>query len=260
MTLVATGLGYRVGGQSLLAEVSLTLQPGRLLAVLGPNGAGKSTLLRLLSGERPVREGSLELEGRPLERWPRDVLAQRRAVVAQQDHLNFAFTAEEVVGLGRLPHPAGGGGARIVEAALQRVDALHLRTRRYPTLSGGERARVQLARALAQIWDAPAEGGRYLLLDEPTASQDLAHQHQCLQVARRMAREGVGVLVVLHDPNLVLDHADDVLVLRGGRTMALGTPREVLSESLLSQTYGIPVQIAEDERTGRRWIQVAIST
>ncbi|HEY0975652.1 MAG TPA: heme ABC transporter ATP-binding protein [Solimonas sp.] len=258
MSLVATELHYRTGDRDLLCSAHIHLQPGQVHALLGPNGAGKSTLLRVLSRELRPQRGSIALDGRALDRWPGEALAQVRAVMSQRDQLLFAFTAGEVVTMGRLPHPGGSAAhhADIVEAALSLCGAAHLRDRHYPTLSGGERARVQLARALAQIWE-PIDGAtRCLLLDEPTASQDLAHQHLCLNVARAFAARGVAVLVVLHDPNLVLMHADKVTVMCCGEVLACGPADEVLTPALLRRTYGIDVRLLRDAETGRHWLQV----
>ena len=262
MSLRATGLKDTAGSRSLVDGVSLDLHAGRVLAVLGPNGAGKSTLLKLLAGERAPRGGTIELEGRSLSAWTGAEMARVRAVVGQRDSLSFSFTAREVVSLGRLPqrHLPAAQHETVIEASLRRVDAHYLADRHYPTLSGGERARVQLARAMAQIWDPVPGHDRYLLLDEPTASQDLAHQHQCLRAVRAFAREGVAVMVVLHDPNLVLDYADDVLVLCCGQRLALGAPSEVLDVPLLQRIYGIPVEVSIDATSGRRWIRVCPET
>ncbi len=259
MSLIATDLHYRADGRSLLTAASIELKPGRLHALLGPNGAGKSTLLKLLARElRPTR-GSIRLDDRQLDHWPGIALARVRAVMSQRDALLFAFTGAEVVALGRLPHPGRSPAAEteIVEGALQLADAHHLRDRYYPTLSGGERARVQLARALAQIWESVPAATRCLLLDEPTANQDLAHQHHCLDVARTFAAQGVAVLAVLHDPNLVLTYADQVTVLCCGETLASGAPEAVLTTELLSRIYGIDVRIMSDAASGQRWIQAA---
>lgn len=262
MSLIATELRYCAGGATLLDKVSLCLKPGRLTAVVGPNGAGKSTLLKLLSGEQLPQSGVLTLADKALHRWPRHELARWRAVVGQRDTLNFAFTAQEVVALGRLPHRSDSPARRrqLARLALTGVNALHLAPRHYPTLSGGERARVQLARAMVQIWEADSSRQRYLLLDEPTASQDLAHQHHCLQTVRNFTREGVGALVVLHDPNLVLDYADEVVVLCRGQVVAQGLPAEVLQADLLERVYGVAVRVLFDADSGRRWIQVQTDT
>ena len=260
--LAAYDLTVRAGHATLLAGVSAAVVPGQVLAVVGPNGAGKSTLLRALAGDRTPDDGEVRLGGRPLAAWRPLELARRRAVVLQHAALDFAFTAMEVVLLGRAPHAGRVSRSRdlaIAAAALTAADAAPLRARAYTTLSGGERQRVHFARALAQIWDAGAgrarcaergEGGaaaaeaRYLLLDEPTAALDLAHQHRTLQRLRDWSRRGVGVLVVLHDLNLAAAYADRVLVLSRGRAVALGAPAEALRADLIAQVFGVEVLLA----------------
>jgi iron complex transport system ATP-binding protein len=243
--LRASGVSFRAGDADLLRDASLTLTPGRVHALLGPNGAGKSTLLKILAGDLDANSGSVELDGRPLGDWTVLERARHRAVLPQHDALRFGFTAEEVVALGRLPCPPGtpARDAEIVGVALAAAGVRHLSRRIYPTLSGGERARVQFARVMAQLWESVAGHGRYLLLDEPTASLDLAHQHDCLRAARTFAASGAGVLVVLHDPNLALAYSDDATVLRDGRVLASGATPATLIGEILSSAYGIPVMI-----------------
>jgi iron complex transport system ATP-binding protein len=245
MSFSAAAVSYRVNGQVLVANASLRLEPGRIHALLGPNGAGKTTLLKLLSGDFRPSGGRLDLNGRPLESWtPRD-RARQRAVLPQSESLRFGFTAEQVVELGRLPCPRHRPELerKIVHEALAAAGVAHLAARKYPTLSGGERARVQFARVMAQIWEPVELGERYLLLDEPTASLDLAHQHECLNMARCFAASGVGVLAILHDPNLALRYADDVTLLKNGKVLASGTAREAITADHLQTLYGIPVQL-----------------
>ena len=258
MTLAAHQLTYRTGRTRLLQDVSLQLEPGRLHAVLGPNGAGKSTLLKLLAGDLKPHTGGITLNGRDLQSWSMLERARQRAVLPQSEGLRFAFSVEQVVALGRLPclrhnpdHEAG-----IVRAALSAADAGHLAQRAYPSLSGGERARVQLARVLAQIWEPALPGGRYLLLDEPTASQDLAHQHACLKLVRKFSTQGVGVLTILHDPNLALRYADDVTLLCCGEVLAQGTPAQVLTPDHLRRAYGIDVEVLQAQHNAQPYINV----
>ena len=243
MTLRALDVSYRAGAADLLRGVSLTIAPGRVHALLGPTGAGKSTLLKILAGDVSPKTGSVELDGRPLGEWSAVERARRRAVLPQHDSLRFGFTAEEVVALGRLPCPPTSREGEIVRDALAAAGVAHLRDRIYPTLSGGERARVQFARVMAQLCEASSDHGRYLLLDEPTANLDLAHQHDCLRAARRFAASGAGVLVVLHDPNLALAYSDDATVLREGRVLASGVTTATLTGEILSSAYGISVAI-----------------
>ena len=156
--LSAAGLTVRRGGRALLEDASLSLAPGRVTAVIGPNGAGKSTLLRAITGDLRPDAGSVSFRGRPLADWPVAELARHRAVLPQESDLSFPFRVEEVVRLGRIPHPGGGDSAHdkiVALDCLRQVDLSALADRVYPTLSGGEKQRVHLARALAQLRPAP---------------------------------------------------------------------------------------------------------
>lgn len=242
MSLEARAVSLRRGGRLLLDGISLELRPGEVHAVLGANGAGKSSLLRLLAGEWPASAGAVLLNGRPMRDWSLPERARMRAVLPQEDDLRFGFTAREVVALGRLATRATGDrdDAAAVEAALAETAMLPLADRDYPSLSGGERQRVQLARVLAQLAGDRPEGlrGRYLLLDEPTAGLDLAHQHAFLALARRKAAAGTGVLAVLHDLQLTAQYADCISLLGAGRMIAQGAPAEVLCATHLRSAFG----------------------
>jgi iron complex transport system ATP-binding protein len=244
MSLAASGISVRAGGQTLIEDASLTALPGRVHALLGANGAGKSTLLHALAGAIAPVNGTITINGRALAHCPRWNLARLRALLPQQDALRFAFRAEEIVALGT--HPAADRRpatirARVAEA-LARAGATELARRRYTELSGGERARVQFARVIAQLIDPAAPAPRYLLLDEPTAHLDLAHQHACLAQLRQLAADGIGVLVVLHDPNLALRYADDATLLRGGRVLAQGHAAQALRAETLETAYGLQLR------------------
>lgn len=244
--LRACGITVRAGGATLLTAVDLHLPAGEVGVLLGPNGAGKSTLLSVLAGLRRPDAGAVDLDGVPLAGLPPDDLACRRALLAQDTSVAFDFAARELVELGRHPHrfhPAP-DEAGIVDTAMAWADVGHLTLRRVQGLSGGERARVQLARALAQVWQARPNGAsRWLLLDEPTAALDLRHQHETLDTVRRWARgQGVGVLAVLHDLNLALRYADRVWVLHHGRLQASGAPARVLTPALLRHVWQVQAQ------------------
>lgn len=250
--LSAVGVTVRRGGRALLDDASLTLAPGRVTAVIGPNGAGKSTLLRAVTGDLRPDAGAVSILGRPLGDWPVADLARHRAVLPQESDLSFPFRVEEVVRLGRIPHPGGGDAAPdkiIALDCLAQVDLSALADRVYPTLSGGEKQRVHLARALAQLRPAPgvaAPAARALLLDEPTASLDLSHQHEVLRLARDLAkRENVAVLAILHDLNLVLAYADDLVVLKRGRVVASGPVDETLTPALIREVFDVPARLLD---------------
>jgi iron complex transport system ATP-binding protein len=233
------------GGRRLLDGAGVTVRPGRVTAVLGPNGAGKSTLLRALAGDLALAAGEVWIDGRGLADWPRRDLARRRAVLLQESTLALPYGVFEVVLMGRAPHVGGGETAAdhaIALAALGRVGAASLAARSYPTLSGGEKQRVQLARALAQVAAAPAAPGGYLLLDEPTASLDPRHQHLVLGLARSVAAEGGGVLVILHDVNLASQYADEAALLACGRVVACGEVEEVMRAEHLRAAFDLDLR------------------
>ena len=243
----ATGIGFRVGSAEILSDVTLEVGYGRILGLVGPNGAGKSTLLGVLAGDVIPTEGSVTLDGRPVEDWPVRELARRRAVLLQSNAVAFSFTGRQVVEMGRAPWLGTtmvDGDENAIAAALTETDAEAFADRAFPTLSGGERARISLARVLAQ--DTPI-----LLLDEPTASLDIGHQEDVLRVARRLAERGRAVVTVLHDLSLAAAYADDLAMLDHGRLVAHGSPSEVLTADRVEAVYRTPVRILADPDTGR---------
>lgn len=238
--------------RTLVAGVSLAVQAGEVLALMGPNGAGKSTLLRVMAGDIAPDRGTASLNGRPVAAWTTLEQARQRAVLPQQTAVGFAFTAFEIVLFGRSPHDAGRPGEvdrAIAREAMRRTDALQFAGRSFPTLSGGERARVMLARAFAQVLRDPARPRASeptdalpgaLLLDEPSAALDIAHQHLAFRAIRTLAAsEGIAVVVVLHDPNLAAGFADRVALLKDGALLAVGAVDETLTESLGSACFSI---------------------
>jgi iron complex transport system ATP-binding protein len=251
------------GQRRILDGVSLRVSGGEMVAIIGPNGAGKTTLLHALSGALLPDGGAVEIAGRSLGAWKSRDLARRRAVLTQNATLGFSFTALQVVMIGRSPHMGrhpGRGDLRAAAAAMTETGVLHLAERSYPTLSGGEKQRVQLARVLAQI-AADDEAGaatesRYLLLDEPTNNLDLAHQHLVLAAARRLADSGVAVLAVLHDPNHAAAYADRIHVLQHGRTFASGTPYAVLTPQLMGAVFGVAARVLNEPGRDRPYVLV----
>ncbi|MBB5787609.1 heme ABC transporter ATP-binding protein [Jiangella mangrovi] len=242
----AAGVSVVLGGARVLDGVSVEVRAGEVLALVGPNGAGKSTLLSALTGDVAVSAGSVTLHGEPLTAWSATESAMRRAVLLQQVRLSFPFTVADVVTMGRAPWagtPLEDADDEAVAAALADADVAQFAARRFTSLSGGEQARVALARVLAQRTGL-------LLLDEPTAALDLRHQELVLDTARTRAAAGVAVVVVLHDLNLAAAHADRVAVLAGGRIVATGPPRDVLGGALLSDVYDHDVEVIAHPRTG----------
>lgn len=254
--LSANNLSFQISNKHLLRQASLDIKPGEVSVILGPNGAGKSTFLKLLCGDLLASSGHVVLDEKPTLSWDRRCLAQRRAMMPQSSNVVFPFSAFEIVMIGRSPHVSRNETRRdksIVEAAMQCTGVSSLAARNYNTLSGGEQQRVQLARALTQIWDDESESGgdaRFLLLDEPVASMDLAHQHETLRIAKQFAARNVGVLVILHDINLAAMYADRIVIFKGGEIVRQGMPNDVLDEELISEVFGIDVLLSKHPTIG----------
>ncbi|MGW7439008.1 heme ABC transporter ATP-binding protein [Streptomyces sp. NPDC054849] len=239
-------LHVRLGEREVLAGIDLTARAGEVLALVGPNGAGKSTLLAALAADLPAASGQIRIDGRPVGDWSAPDLALRRSVLPQSAALSFPFRVEEVVRMGRAPWagtPCAEDDDRAVATAMAATEVTDFAARPFSALSGGERARVALARVLAQR--APL-----LLLDEPTAALDLRHQELVLRICRERAEAGDAVVVVLHDLGLAAAHADRVAVLHDGRIAAEGPPAEVFEDALLSRVYRQPVEVLPHPRTG----------
>ncbi|TYB42289.1 heme ABC transporter ATP-binding protein [Actinomadura chibensis] len=240
------GLRVERGARTVLDGVDLTVRTGEVLALVGPNGAGKSTLLAAVGGD-VASAGDVAVDGAPLASWSHAELAMRRAILLQRQAVSFPFTVAQVVAMGRAPWagtPLEDDDEAAIAEAMSQTDVAGFAERPYPRLSGGEQARVALARVLAQRTGA-------LLLDEPTAALDLHHQEMVFEVVRERAASGAAVVAVVHDLGLAAAHADRVAVLADGRLAACGPPAEVLTAELLSAVYRHDIEVVPHPRTGR---------
>ena len=248
--ITAKNVSVRIGRKDILKDVSLTIRPGQTTAVIGPNGAGKTTLLRILAGELREGGGEIQFEDRLLGSWSPKALARRRAILPQVSSLSFPFMVRDVVLMGRMPFDLGSGGSEDLEIARQALDLVDLtefEMRNYTTLSGGERQRVHFARVLTQVWELDGDRNKYLFLDEPTTSLDLLHQHSTLRTAKQWADQGAGVLVILHDLNLAMSYADEVVLLNEGERVAYGPTDEILVADALESVFRVKIRIIELE-------------
>ncbi|WP_121114847.1 ABC transporter ATP-binding protein [Croceibacterium ferulae] len=234
MGLTVDNLHVVLGKRAVLGGVTASFVPGRVTAVLGANGAGKSTLLRACAALLPASGGQVMLDGRDAATMPARERAQAIGYLPQDAAVHWNMTVRDLVRLGRLPH--GDDGVEAIAAALAATDTAALADRPVRSLSGGERARVLLARVLA---GEP----RWLLADEPLASLDPLHQLETLALLRAAAGRGTGVVLVLHDLTLAARVADDVLLLKDGAVLAGGPAAAVLTEANLAAAYGVRVAI-----------------
>ncbi len=245
-------LSVEIDHQTLVDAVSFSVAPGEVLSVIGPNGAGKTTLLRAITGDLSPSSGQLRFNGRALSEWRPAERALSMAVLTQSNPLNFGFTVAEVVALGRTPHSTGVVvDDQVCWDAMNALDVEHLSDRLYPSLSGGEKQRVQLARVMAQIWRSDADADRLLLLDEPVTSLDLGHQRQLMQAVRTFADSGVGVVMVVHDISLAAAYSDHLLAMNAGKWVAYGEPEAVVTEALIGELFDTQVQVIAHPNTGK---------
>lgn len=241
MSLTATDIRVDLGRKPILKGVNFRAEAGHFTAIVGPNGSGKTTLMRAMTGEIASR-GTIALNGRDMRAMTPETLARMRGVLPQAAVLAFPFTVAEVVRIG-------------LEVRRERADALILSAlsavglpgfagRLYQELSGGEQQRVQLARVLAQVWHPVGDDGpRWLFLDEPVSSLDIAHQLTVMRLAADYARRGGGVVAVMHDLNLTAIFADRITLLTAGEVLAQGSPADVLTDAILSRAYGCSLQV-----------------
>lgn len=247
MRLEVHGVGFSYESVKVLEDISFEARPGEMVGVLGPNGSGKTTLLKCINRALKPKTGTVFVEGKEVAELSRKQIANEMGVVPQNSGVNFPFTALEIVMMGR--GPALGrfqreteSDVQIVKEAMRAADVIHLANRNMTELSGGEKQRVIIARALAQK-------PKILLLDEPTLHLDVNHQIEILELVRELAlREQLTVVMVTHDMNLAARYCQKLLLLQKGRILAAGTVPEVLNTANIRQAFNIEAIVEYDER------------
>ncbi len=231
-------LSFDYGSHCVFNAINLKINAGEFCALIGPNGSGKSTLLKLLSGELIPTSGKLKFKDNALSRWPRDQLAKQLAVLPQQSLLNFPYTLKEVVDLGRYPHASGAqGDEQILQKVLTAMDLHSLQTHIYTQVSGGEKQRTQLARVLTQIWPDEGQSGNTLLLDEPVSALDRGHAERLMQELKQLCRQGLGIVVALHDINMAARYCNRMIALKEGEIIAEGSAQAVMQSTILNSLF-----------------------
>lgn len=238
MSIKADNIVWKIGTKTIIDGVSFTAQPGKMLGLLGPNGSGKTSLLRLLSGLKKPTAGEITLEGRKIAQIGRRSMAQRVAFIEQHATTNASLRVIDVVKLGRFPHRSMFSGwttadDAAVTYALERTEMTSKRNDRWQSLSGGEKQRTHLARALAQ---SPQE----LILDEPTNHLDIHHQ---INLMRLVSALPVTSIIALHDLNHAAMFCDNLIVMQAGKIVAMGPPDEVLTQALLRDVFSVDARV-----------------
>lgn len=238
MSVQAENVTYRIGQSSILREISIQIPSKRFVGLIGPNGSGKSTLLKMIYRVLQPDTGTVYLDDQNVHKMQMRSVFQRMAVVSQESVPNFDFSVQEIVMMGRTPHKSmfqsdTAEDLAIVEQALSRVDMTEYRKRSFLSLSGGEKQRVMIARALAQQ-------AEIIVLDEPTNHLDIRHQLQLMDLVKHL---DVTVLAALHDLNLASVYCDDLYVLQDGKVVDSGTPEEVITPELLRDVFGVVAEV-----------------
>ena len=244
MGLVVQNLSRQVPGKMLLKSVSVEVNEPKVIGIIGPNGAGKSTLLKCLSGLMPTQQ-HIALNDRFIESYSTLELAQVRAALPQESHLNFPFPVQDVVGMSfALSAISQQRQNQLIESCLSMVAAQHLAERNFLSLSGGEKQRVHIARVMAQLMQHEAsESMRYLLLDEPTAPLDLKHQFQFFNQLNQLVAQNICSIVVIHDINLAASYCDEIWVIHHGRLVSQAAPEQVISVDLMKTVFEVDIEV-----------------
>jgi len=247
-------ISFQIGSKQILKNVSATFLPGEFNMILGPNGSGKSSFLKIFSGEINKFHGTVLYENKKIRELGKQQLAKQRAVMSQEADLVFPLLVEEVVMMGRYPHFNFNPNKKdfaICDEVIGRMNLADFKQRNYMTLSGGEKQRVQFARVLAQVWEEPTDGYRYLFLDEPLNSLDISYQHEFLTLAAELIKHHTVLIAVMHDINLAAHYADNLFFLKEGEMVINGRPKDILTATTVEQVFNIKTTVIENPVTGK---------
>ena len=247
MSINIDKISLNIKGVDIIKDISFTINPGELITILGPNGSGKSTLLKVISGDVLPTKGLVDIDDVPLTDMSFKTQALKRSVMSQSQQILYDYSVAEIIEMGWVDY----GNTASIKSIKQKCNNVakecfvdHLLKRNFNTLSGGEQRRVHFARTLLQI-DHHYEsiGSRYMFLDEPTANLDLLFELQMIRLLKKKAKNGIGVLLIIHDLNLASKFSDKIAILKKGNLIAYGEPFEVFKSKTLSDIFGLAMDV-----------------
>lgn len=250
MSINISSLTYEVDNKKILNEISLKIELGEVLCVLGPNGSGKSTLVNLISGNFEATWGDIFFDKVDLKKISIEDRAFTRSVMTQSQPIVFDFTVREIIEMGWLKRGNLNFSKDFKYVFNQVVDEASIENlieKKFNVLSGGEQKRVHLARTLIQAWrPSNSNDPKYIFLDEPTANLDINYEKKVMELVRKKADEGIGILLIVHDINLACKYSDKIAVLKDGFLLGFGSPENILTEEILSNAYDLPVKVTKN--------------
>ena len=247
MSIDINSVSLSINEVEIINNISLKIEPGQLTTILGPNGSGKSTLLKIISGDILPSKGSISMDTISLNDIGVKQQALKRSVMSQSQQVLYDYSVEEIIEMGWVDDGNIGNSDKIKQKCMNvatECSVSHLLKRNFNTLSGGEQRRVHFARTLLQIdHNYEAVGSQYMFLDEPTANLDLMFELQLIRLLKSKSKDGIGVLLIMHDLNLASKFSDKIAILNKGSLSAFGTPSEVFKCKMLSKIFGLPMEV-----------------
>ena len=250
MSIKAKSIFWEVDNKRIIEDISLEISRGEVVSIIGPNGAGKSSFLNVLSGDIKPTSGSVSFDETNLKDISIQERSFMRSVMSQSQQIVYDFSVKEIIEMGWLDRGIASYSGNFKEAVMKVASecSVHdLLEQKFNTLSGGEQRRVHFARTLIQLWrPSNSHDPRYMFLDEPTANLDILHEQNLMKLVRSKAMEGIGILLILHDLNLAAKYSDKLVIFKNGSLIKSGSPEEVLQSKVLTEVYGLDMEVAKD--------------
>lgn len=257
--LNAKNISFKIGNQYLIENISVDFNKKEFSVIMGQNGAGKSTLLKILAGSLKATVGEVNILNKRIENYKEIELARMRAVLSQHYEIAFPVNVEDVVMMGRYPHFKSEPTVKdqtIIDKTLDLMGIRNLKKRDYNTLSGGEAQKVHMARVLAQIWQYNDSSDKILFLDEPVSQLDIRYQHFILQVAKKYTSENILVIAILHDLNLAVNYADNIIFMKDGKIISKFNSTNDIDKDIINEVFDIKMEKIQNPHSNKPFFVV----